>query len=63
MTSQATYKTEGGSMSCRSRSRKLRAVTWKKLEIIRAALELLDAPTVGGESTWPGGGGGIKKVK
>ncbi len=34
-------------MSCRSCSRKLRAFTYKELKTLRAAQELLGAPTVG----------------
>ncbi len=39
------------------RSRKLRACTEKELETVRAAPELLGAPTMGRGSAWPGGGG------
>ncbi len=58
MTSQATNRREGGSTSCRGRSRKLQAYTQKELETVRGAPELLGAPTTGGGSTRPGGGGG-----
>jgi hypothetical protein len=44
-------------MSCRSRSRKLRAYTKKELETVRAAPELLGARTMGGGSARPRGGG------
>jgi hypothetical protein len=37
--------------------RKLRAYTKKELETVRAAPELLGAPTIGGGSARPGGGG------
>ncbi len=45
-------------MSCRGRSRKLRSYTWKQLETVRAAPELLGAPAIGGGSARPGGGDG-----
>ncbi len=45
-------------MSCCGRSRKLRTYTWKELETVRAALELLGAPTMGGGSARPEDGGG-----
>jgi hypothetical protein len=37
---------------------KLRAYTEKELETVRAAPELLGAPTIGGGMARPGGGGG-----
>jgi hypothetical protein len=37
---------------------KLRAYTWKELETVRAAPELLGVPTIGRGSARPGGGGG-----
>ncbi len=37
---------------------RLRANTSKELETVRAAPELLGAPTTGGGSAWPKGGGG-----
>jgi hypothetical protein len=39
-------------MSYRSRSQKLRAFTWKELETVRAAQELLGALTIGGGNAW-----------
>ncbi len=53
-----TNRREGGSTSCRGRSRKLWAYTLKELETVRAAPELLGAPTMRGGSAQPGGGGG-----
>jgi hypothetical protein len=47
MTSQVTNRREGGSTSYRGRSRKLRAYTYNELETMRAAPELLGAPTIG----------------
>jgi hypothetical protein len=44
-------------MSCRGRSRKLHSYTWKELETVRAAPELLGAPAIDGGSARPGGGG------
>jgi hypothetical protein len=38
--------------------RKLRTYTYKELETVRAAPELLGAPTTGGGSARPRGGGG-----
>jgi hypothetical protein len=60
MISQASNSREGGSTSCRSRSRKLRAYLRKELEIqtVKVAPELLGAPTMGGGSARPEGGGG-----
>ncbi len=58
MTPQATNRREGGSTSCRGRSQKLRAFTYKELETVRAAQKLLGAPTIGRGSAWVGGGGG-----
>jgi hypothetical protein len=64
MTSLVTNRREGVSKSCCGRSRKLCAFTQKELETARAAQELLDAPTIGGGSARPqGGGGGVKEVK
>ncbi len=37
---------------------KLQAYIYKELETLRAAPELLGAPTIGGGSARPGGGGG-----
>jgi hypothetical protein len=37
---------------------KLRAYTWKELETLRVAPELHGAPTIGGGSARPWGGGG-----
>jgi hypothetical protein len=48
MTFQATNRREVGSISCRGCSRMLRTYTLKELETVRAALELLGAPTIGG---------------
>jgi hypothetical protein len=45
-------------MSCRGRSWKLRICTYKELETVRAAPELLGALTIGGGSIRPGGGVG-----
>ncbi len=58
MTSQATNRREGGSMSCPGRSRKLRPYTWKELETVWVAPELLGGLTFGGGSARSGGGGG-----
>jgi hypothetical protein len=64
MTSQATNRREGASTSCHSRSQKLHAYTWKELESMRVAQELLGAPTIAGEM--PGQGvvvEGVNEVK
>jgi hypothetical protein len=50
MTSQATNRREGGSMSCRGCSRKLQACT----TTVRVAPELLGVPTIGGGVPSPG---------
>ncbi len=55
MTYQATNRREGVSMSCHGRSRKLHAFTDKELDVMRAAQELLGAPTIGRGSARPGG--------
>ncbi len=57
MTSQATNRKEGGSASCPGPSWKLPTYTWKELETVQAAPELLDAPTMGRGSARPGSGG------
>jgi hypothetical protein len=57
MTTQLTNRREGGSTSCHSSSRKLRAFAKKELVTVRAAQELLGAPTIGRGSTQPRGGG------
>ncbi len=48
MTSQAINRREGVSTSCHGHSRILRTFTYKELEALRAAQELLGAPTIGG---------------
>ncbi len=58
MTSQGTNRREGGSTSCHGCIWKLRSNTYKELETVRAAPELLDEPNIGGGSALPGGGGG-----
>jgi hypothetical protein len=55
MTSQATNRREGGCMSCRCLSRKLRTYTKKELETARAAPELFGVSTIGRGSARPGG--------
>jgi hypothetical protein len=64
MTSQLTKRREGVSTSCLGRSRKLRAFTYKELETVRVAQELLGVPTIG----WGSPGQwvvveGVKEVK
>jgi hypothetical protein len=59
MTSQVTNRREVGSMSYRGHSRKLRAYTYKELETMRAAPELLGAPTIG-RGTRVGDGGSLR---
>jgi hypothetical protein len=54
MTSEATNRREGGSVSCSGRSRKLRTYTKKELETMWEAPELLGAPTIGGGAPSPG---------
>ncbi len=64
MTSQATNRRQGVSMSWRGRSRKLHAFIQKELETVRVAQELLGATTIGGGV--PGYGvvvEGVKEVK
>ncbi len=58
MTSQVTNRRQGGSTSCLGHSQKLWAYTKKELETLRAAPELLGAPTLGRGRARPGGGGG-----
>jgi hypothetical protein len=58
MTSQGTNRIEGGSTSCPSRSQKLRTYTYKELETVWAAPELLGAPNIGVGIAQSGGGGG-----
>ncbi len=58
MTSQATNRRGGGFTSCRGCSQKLRAITSKELETMRAAQKLLGEPTIGRGSARAGGGGG-----
>jgi hypothetical protein len=65
MTSQATNRKEGGSMSCCGRSGKLRYIYIYIIiyniyifKTVRVAQELLGALTIGGGNTQPGAGGG-----
>jgi hypothetical protein len=59
MTSRVTNRREGGgSRSCCCCSWKLRAYTYKELETVRVAHELLGALTIGMGSARQGGGGG-----
>ncbi len=53
-----TNRREGGDTSCRGRSREALGLHLEELETVRAAPELLGAPTIGGGSARPGGGGG-----
>jgi hypothetical protein len=57
MTPQATNKKEGGLTSSCGHIRKLHTFTQKELEIVKAAQELLGAPTIGGGNAWSGVGG------
>jgi hypothetical protein len=54
MTSQATNRREGGSVSFPSHNRKLPTYTYKELETAWAAQELIGAPTIGGGVPGPG---------
>ncbi len=56
MTYRATNRREGGFMSCRSRSRKLRTFNYSELETARAAKNCLVHRLLAG-----GGGGGSQR--
>jgi hypothetical protein len=55
---QGTNRREGGGTSCRGRSRKTLGLHLERARDHPAAPELLGAPTIGGGSALPGGGGG-----
>jgi hypothetical protein len=50
-------------MAKKGHSQKLCTFTSKELQTVRAAQELLGAPTIGGGSASPGGGGGGSQKK